>query len=53
MGDYVGKRVLPVGAWLEVSGLNPPALRMDQKMGYRVVSGLDNGNRLIMAKEYQ
>lgn len=52
MGDYVSRLTLPVGAWLEVSGLNPPALRMDQKMGYRVVSGLNDKGRLIMARRY-
>lgn len=52
MNDYVGRLNLPIGAWLEVSGLNASALRMDQKMGYRVVSGLNNRGRLVLAREY-
>ncbi|MBI2597457.1 hypothetical protein HYW41_04835 [Candidatus Daviesbacteria bacterium] len=52
MGDYVSRLTLPVGAWLEVNGLNPPALRMDQKMGYRVVSGLNDQGQLILARRY-
>lgn len=53
MNDYVSRLTLPVGAWLEVSGLNPPALRMDQKMGYKIVSGLNNQGRLILARRYE
>lgn len=52
MGDYIGKCVLPAGSWLEVSGLNPPALKMDQKMGYRVVTGLNDQGRLIVVRSF-
>ncbi len=53
MGNYIGNQTLPIGAWLEVSGLNQAALRMDQRMGYRVVSGVNEEGRLIMAREYR
>ncbi len=53
MDDYVSRLKLPVGAWLEVSGVNPAALRMDQKMGYKIVSGLNDQGRLILARTYQ
>lgn len=53
MDDYLGRLTLPVGFWLEVGGVNPAALRMDQKMGYKVVSGLNDQGRLILARKYQ
>lgn len=52
MDKYLNGLTLPLGFWLEVSGLNPPALRMDQKMGFKIVSGLNNQNRLILARKY-
>ncbi len=53
MGDYISRLVLPLGSWLEVSGSNPAALHMDQKMGYRIVSGLNEQGRLVLARIYQ
>lgn len=50
--DYVGRLQKPVGFWLEVSGVNPPALRMDQKQGYEIVTGLNPEGRLVMARSY-
>lgn len=52
MADYTRKFTLPLGSWLEVNGSNPAALRMDQKMGYRVVSGLNDRGMQILARTY-
>jgi hypothetical protein len=51
--DYVERLTLPTGFWLEVSGLNPAALHMDQKMGYKIASGLNDQNRLVLARSYE
>lgn len=53
LDDYLSRLDKPVGFWLEVSGVNPAALRMDQKQGYEIVSGLNSEGRLVMARSYQ
>lgn len=52
MTDYLHRFQTPIGFWLEVSGLNPAALHMDQKMEFKIASGKNNEGRLILINTY-
>ncbi len=50
--EYVATLPLPAGFWLETNGANDVAIHMDQKQGFKVVSGIGNQGLVILAREY-
>ncbi len=50
--EYVSKLSLPVGFWLETSGANEVAIHMDEKQGFRVVSGKNDQGLVTLVREY-